>query len=160
MQDPKQVIESFYSSFQQKDWKGMQACYHDKIIFSDPVFNNLKGGEAKAMWHMLAIAAKDLSVSFKNVTANGVKGACDWEAYYSFSRTGRKVHNIIHAEFEFSDGKIIRHTDFFNLWRWSGMALGVTGLLLGWSPLVSSKIRSTANSSLKKFMAEHPEYTP
>ena len=160
MQDTKNLIENFYSHFQQKDWKGMQACYHDKIVFSDPVFRKLKGGEAKAMWHMLAIAGKDLSISFNNVKADGLIGSCDWEAHYTFSRTGRKVHNIIHAKFEFSEGKMIKHTDSFNLWRWSGMALGISGTLLGWSPLIKTKIRAIAESNLKKFITEQPGYTP
>lgn len=152
------LIQKFYSCFQQRDWRGMQDCYHDKIIFSDPVFQNLKGPEAKAMWHMLADAAKDLVVSFKNTKAEGFTGSCDWDAEYAFSKTGRKVHNLIHAEFEFKESKIIRHIDLFDLWRWSGMALGLTGTLLGWTPILQSKIRATAESSLRKFIQGHPEY--
>lgn len=158
MLESKQLIENFYSNFQQKNWKGMQACYHNEVLFSDPVFRNLKGVEAKAMWHMLTTAGKDLTVSFQNIRADGVIGSCDWDAHYTFSLTGRKVHNIIHAKFEFKDGKIARHIDSFNLWRWSAMALGVSGTLLGWSPLVKSKIRTMADKNLRKFIQEHPEY--
>ena len=136
----------------------MQLCYHDAVIFSDPVFRNLKGPEAKAMWHMLILAGKDLTLTFQNITAYGASGSCDWDAHYSFSRTGRKVHNIIHARFEFKDGKIIKHTDSFDLWKWSAMALGISGSLLGWTPLIQSKIRGTADKNLKKFIEEHPEY--
>jgi len=154
-----QIIEQFYTAFQKKDWKTMQACYHDSITFDDPVFQNLKGGEAKAMWHMLTAASKDLTVTFRNVQADEARGSCDWDAHYSFSRTGRKVHNIIHAEFEFQDGKIVRHTDTFDLWRWSGMALGLSGKLFGWTPMIQNKIRGTARGNLKKFIQEHPAYT-
>ncbi len=160
MEDANLLIEKFYTHFQKKDWKGMQSCYHDKVVFSDPVFQNLKGDEARAMWHMLAIAGKDLTITFTNIKANGLTGSCDWDAHYTFSRSGRKVHNIIHAEFEFSEGKIIRHRDRFNFWRWSGMALGISGTLLGWSGIIRSKVRTTAGNNLKKFMTEHPEYTP
>ena len=152
-------IEKFYTSFQQKKWKGMQECYAHDIAFSDPVFQNLKGNEAFAMWHMLAIAGKDLSVSFKDIKANDLTGSCTWDAHYSFSRTGKKVHNIIRAEFKFSNGKIIEHHDSFDLWRWSRMALGTSGILLGWSPIVQNKIRGTANSALRKFIGEHREYS-
>jgi SnoaL-like domain len=158
MNSAEQLIEKFYFSFQQKNWKGMQECYDDNVTFSDPVFQHLKGKEAFAMWHMLITAGKDLTVSFKNIKANDSAGSCDWDAHYSFSRTGRKVHNIIHAEFKIQDGKIIAHRDSFNLWRWSRMALGTSGILLGWSPVVQNKIRTTANSSLTKFIAEHSEY--
>ena len=154
----EKLIEKFYTSFQQKHWKGMQECYHNEIVFNDPVFQNLKSKEAFAMWHMLISAGKDLTLSFKNIKANDLSGSCRWDAHYSFSRTGRKVHNIIQAEFKFTDGKIIGHNDSFDLWRWSRMALGVSGILLGWSPIVQNKIRGTAQSSLRKFITEHPEY--
>ena len=159
MNSNEQLIEKFYTSFQQKNWKGMQECYADEIVFSDPVFQNLKGKEAFAMWHMLAIAGKDLSVSFKAIKANDLTGSCHWDAHYSFSRTGRKVHNIIRSEFKFSNGKIIEHHDSFDLWRWSRMALGTSGILLGWSPIVQNKIRRTANSALRKFIDEHRDYS-
>lgn len=153
-----QLIYKFYSSFQQKDWQGMQDCYDDKVVFSDPVFQKLKGGEARAMWHMLTAAGKDLVVTFQNVRVEGFTGSCDWDARYTFSRTGNKVHNIIHAEFEFNRGKIIRHADTFDLRRWAGMALGTAGKFLGWAPFFQAKIRGAAEKSLKKFMREHPEY--
>ncbi len=158
MENPKDVIERFYSAFQRKDWKAMQDCYHSDIWFSDPVFRDLRGGRAKAMWHMLVNAGKDLTLTFKNVEVKDNTGSCDWEAFYSFSRTGRKVHNVIHATFEFKDGKIIRHNDSFDLWKWAGMALGTPGKLLGWSSAIRSKIRSTAATNLDRFIADHPEY--
>lgn len=158
MKESEKIIENFYSSFQKKDWKGMQSCYHDHVVFSDPVFNNLKGREAYAMWHMLTEAGKDLEINFHNIKSDGVTASCDWDARYSFSKTGRKVHNLIHARFEFLENKIIKHTDSFNLWRWAGMALGTSGKILGWTPMVQSKIRSGARKSLQKFIDEHPEY--
>jgi len=158
MNNSERLIENFYSSFQQKNWKGMQSCYSENVTFSDPVFQSLKGKEVFAMWHMLVTAGKDLSITFKDIKASETEGSCHWDAHYSFSRTGRKVHNIIHAQFKFKDGKITEHKDAFDLWKWSRMALGTSGVLLGWSPIVQGKIRATAASSLRKFMEEHPEY--
>ncbi|MGC4022312.1 MAG: nuclear transport factor 2 family protein [Cyclobacteriaceae bacterium] len=149
----EQLIRKFYSAFQNKDWKTMQECYHDEISFNDPVFQNLKGKEAKAMWHMLTSSAKDLVIRFDNIKTDSSSGSCHWEADYPFSRTGRQVHNVIDAKFEFKDEKIFRHDDYFDLWRWSRMALGTSGTLLGWSPIVRNKIRSLAKENLKKFMA-------
>src|ERR1043165_5503209 len=104
MANPAEVIERFYSAFERKDWKSMQDCYHDDVHFSDPVFTNLKGKKAQAMWHMLVNAGKDLTLIYTNVEGSGHSGSADWDAFYSFSRTGRKVHNVIHASFEFKDG--------------------------------------------------------
>lgn len=152
------IIARFYRSFQQKDFASMQACYHDEIIFSDPVFQQLKGKQAKAMWHMLITAGKDLQLTYRDVKSSGNTGSCHWEATYTFSGSGRKVVNRIDAVFEFKDGKIFRHTDHFDLWKWSRMALGTPGIILGWTPLLKNKIRKQAAAGLSKFMASHPEY--
>lgn len=158
MSDSTNVVESFYRFFQNKDWRGMQSLYHDDIVFSDPVFQNLKGKEAKAMWHMLAEAARDLTITYRDAKVEGSTGSCHWEAAYDFSRTGRKVHNVIDASFELKEGKIIRHTDTFDLWKWAAMALGMSGKLLGWTPYLQSKVRTTARTGLDKFIASHQEY--
>lgn len=148
----QELVVKFYNAFQNKDWQTMQTCYHDEATFTDPVFQNLNSKELKAMWHMLITAGKDLQLQFSDIRATENKGSCHWEAFYSFSKTGRKVHNIIEASFEFKDGKIFRHTESFDLWRWSRMALGLPGTLLGWSPFLQNKIRGMARANLKKLM--------
>ena len=155
---PEGLIHKLYTSFQIKDWQTMQSCYHAQATFSDPVFQNLNAIEAKAMWHMLAAAAQDLKVIFGDVKVSADQGTCQWQAWYKFSRTGRNVHNIIEAHFEFRDELIFRHIDQFDLWRWSRMALGAPGVLLGWSPIIRNKIRNTARKGLARFISEHPQY--
>ena len=154
------LIATFYTAFAKGDWQTMQSCYHNQATFSDPVFQNLSAKETKAMWHMLTSSAKEFSLMFfiNPDYATDDKGTCHWEATYKFSKTGRKVLNKINASFVFKDGKILSHQDHFNLWKWAGMALGTSGILLGWSPLVQNKIRNTAKKSLEKFIQEHIEY--
>jgi ketosteroid isomerase-like protein len=154
----KEIIQKFYTAFQQKDWRAMQSCYHDNATFSDPVFGKLSAMEAKAMWHMLLQSNASIDLTFRVDSTSGESGACHWEAKYIFSKTGRHVHNIIDSSLEFLDGKIVRQDDTFDLWRWSGMALGWPGKLLGWSGLIQNKIRSTAQKGLSRFIQEHPEY--
>ncbi len=111
------------------------------------------------MWHMLCESGTDLAVTFsRDIRADEAHGTAHWEATYTFSASGRKVHNIIDAEFDFSNGQIIRHRDRFDFWRWSRQALGSTGLLLGWTPFVRRKVRATAARRLEKFIAAHPQY--
>ncbi len=157
MNQRQELITKFYTSFQQRDYASMIACYHPDIHFSDPVFTDLRGKQAGAMWHMLCERGKDLQIVFSDVEADEGNGRAHWEATYTFS-TGRKVHNIIDAEFAFQDGKIIRHQDSFDLWRWTRMALGPMGWFLGWTPLVQDRVRGTAVQSLNKFIANHSEY--
>lgn len=152
------LIQTFYDAFQRKDWKTMQLCYDDAVVFSDPVFPRLEGPEAKAMWHMLTTSASDLIVECRNISVSGNRGSCDWDARYTFSRTGRPVHNRIHAEFEIENGKIVKHADTFPLGRWAGMALGLPGTLFGWTPWMQGKIRRMAAAGLNRFREAHPEY--
>ncbi len=158
MDQNRAVIDKFYQAFQQRDWKIMQACYHPEVTFSDPAFPDLNYQEVKAMWHMLCENAQDFSLEYSDIRQTGNKATCRWEARYTFSRSGRKVHNLIQAQVEFKDGLIARHHDVFNFWRWSQMALGFSGLLLGWSSFLKRKVQSMARKSLLKFMSEHPQY--
>ena len=112
MHPNEQLIEKFYTSFQRRDAAGMVECYHPDIVFSDPVFRQLPGAQAVAMWQMLCERGKDLTLTFTNVRADDQTGSTHWEATYSFSKSGRKVHNVIDAAFEFRDGKVARFREF------------------------------------------------
>lgn len=148
--DPKALIEHFYSAFQQKDYQTMATCYHPEAYFRDEAFE-LTGNEIGAMWHMLCSRGKDMTLEF-SVNEEAGKISAHWEPKYSFSQTGRFVHNIVDAEFEFKDGLIIKHIDRFNFWRWSRQALGAPGLLLGWTPILRNKVSTMAMANLRKFM--------
>lgn len=149
-----QLIETFYTSFKNRDPDGMITCYADDIWFSDPVFRDLRGPRAGAMWRMLAERATSLEVTFSGIEADDRTGRAHWEARYLFSATGRSVHNVIDARFELRDGKIVRHADTFDLWRWAGMALGAKGKLLGWAPPIQNAIHKTAMRGLEAFEAK------
>lgn len=146
------ILTRFYSAFASRDWAAMGACYADDAHFSDPVFPDLDAGGARAMWKMLLTSGTDLQMSFRVEQESETHGICHWEARYTFSRTGRKVHNIIRSEFELRDGLIVRQRDHFDFWRWSGQALGFSGQLLGWTPWVRNKVRASAQAALMKSM--------
>jgi ketosteroid isomerase-like protein len=149
-----ELIERFYKAFAARDAEGMVACYAADVAFDDPVFPGLRGGEARAMWRMLTKQAKSIEITHVVHDADAERGSAHWEAKYPFSKTGRQVHNVIEASFRFRDGKIVEHKDSFDLWRWSRMALGPVGLLLGWSPIVRGSIRKQARAGLEKFMQD------
>ncbi len=152
MHPNEKLIHTFYSCFQQLDAEEMAACYHENIRFSDPAFPDLRGAEAGAMWKMLCTQAKDFELSFSDISADDRTGKAHWEAKYDFTATRRRVHNRINAEFKFQDGKIIQHQDSFNFWKWSFMALGPVGLMLGWSPMIRKKVQQQAAKGLNKFI--------
>ncbi|AGC49270.1 hypothetical protein MYSTI_08004 [Myxococcus stipitatus DSM 14675] len=160
MNPHSQLIIDFYSAFQRRDAKAMNACYHPEVEFSDAVFIGLRHGGTTAMWSMLCERGKDLEVSFRDVQADEHTGRAHWDAHYTFSTTGRKVLNRIDAEFEFRDGKIVRHRDHFDFWTWSRQALGPAGLVLGWTPFLRNKVRGQARRSLDKYIQERGLPTP
>lgn len=123
----KAIIEKLYTSLQHKDGEAMASCYHEDCIFQDPVFGDLKGEDVKAMWKMLCQNSGDLKIVVSNISASLKKGSANWEAWYTFGKSGRKVHNITQADFEFKEGKIISQIDNFNLRKWASQALGVKG---------------------------------
>lgn len=147
-----ELITRFYTAFQNRDGHAMAACYHPQVEFYDPVFQELEGARAKGMWIMLCERAKDLSIEFSKVHADNSVGQAHWDAWYLFSATGRTVHNIIDARFEFEDGLIRKHIDTFDFHRWAGQALGLSGKLLGGTSFMQNKIRKTALAGLDAYM--------
>jgi len=148
----EKLIEHFYTCFSNKDFKGMQACYGDEATFSDAVFKNLNAPQVRAMWEMLITKGKDMRIQFRNIKATEHSRSAHWDAYYAFSTTGRKVINRIDTHFTFENGKIIKQVDDFNFYKWSKQALGLSGLLLGWTSFLRQKITATAMANLEKFM--------
>lgn len=148
-----QLIDTFYKAFAAKDAATMAACYHPDAKFSDPVFPDLEGWQAAAMWKMFcANPSSDLTVEHSGVEGTDSTAKAHWDARYTFAATGRKVLNRIDATFEMKDGKIWRHRDAFPFWKWTRMALGTPGILLGWSPIVQGKVRQQARKALDGFV--------
>ncbi|MES2446164.1 MAG: nuclear transport factor 2 family protein [Bacteroidota bacterium] len=152
MNTNEQLINHFYTCFKNKDYKGMQSCYADNATFSDAVFKNLNSDQVKAMWQMLILKGKDMRIEFGQISADEKTGKAHWDAYYTFSATGKNVINKIDANFEFENGKIVKHIDDFNFYVWAKQALGTTGLLLGWTGFLKNKIQTTAMANLQQFM--------
>lgn len=151
--DNRQVIETFYTAFQQLDYKTMNECYSDDIIFSDPVFLTLRGDYVKGMWEMLCKNARDFSLTFSNIELLDEEYAtCNWTATYTFSATGKRVVNNIKAFMRLQDGKIIEHSDGFRLSTWIAQALGWKGVLLGWTGFMKRAVQVKAKKNLIAFM--------
>jgi ketosteroid isomerase-like protein len=152
----EELITKFYNAFDNNDVNQMASCYHKDIQFQDPAFGVLKENEPITMWKMLLERSKgQIKIDFNHVIANKDSGSATWIATYTFSQTGRKVVNTIQATFEFKDGLISNHIDYFDLWKWSRQALGLKGLLLGWTGFMQNKIKESAQKSLQNYMTEN-----
>ena len=134
----------------------MQACYAANASFEDEVFKLEGAREIGAMWRLLceAVQAKpEARAHWKLTTTDITDRSAHWEASYIFSATGRPVVNRIDAEFTFDKrGLILTHRDRFDFWNWSRQALGATGWLLGWTPMLRKKVRAQAKANLRRFL--------
>jgi len=101
---------------------------------------------------MLCRNAKNFTLIFNSIDVDDEYCTCNWIATYTFSKTGRRVVNKVKAHMRIQNGKITEHTDEFDLYKWSRQALGLTGLLLGWSGYLKNKIRHDAKKRLYEFM--------
>ncbi|TRX16308.1 nuclear transport factor 2 family protein [Flavobacterium franklandianum] len=146
------TINKFYTAFSDGDAEQMCEYYHPNVQFSDPAFGQLKGEEVRQMWKMLIERTKgNLKIDLSQVKANEHLGSAFWIVKYNFSKTNRKIENSISAKFLFKDGLIIKHTDDFDIWKWSKQALGIKGFLLGWTGFMQNKIQNQARMNLKNY---------
>ena len=74
MHSNEQIIRDFYECFSRRDGEGMVKHYAQQVRFSDPVFTDLRGDQARAMWRMLTSRAADLRVEFRDVRADEASG--------------------------------------------------------------------------------------
>jgi ketosteroid isomerase-like protein len=150
-----ETIEKFYQSFAAKDIEGMLSCYHPNIQFEDPAFGKLSGERAKNMWRMLLANSKGgIKLTYSSIKADEQKGSANWRAEYIFSQTGRNVVNRVAAQFEFENGKIIKHTDNFDLHTWAKQAMGIAGFLLGWTAYFKNQLQHKTNALLDNFISK------
>lgn len=150
------TIERFYAAFARLDGAAMQACYAEGAQFDDEVFS-LRGAQTiGGMWRMLCDTTRTKGLADWKLEVSQLTGhSAHWDAHYRFSATGRLVLNRCDATFEFDGhGLITVHRDRFNFWAWSRQALGMPGLLLGWSPFLRHKVRATAAANLNRFLAK------
>jgi ketosteroid isomerase-like protein len=146
-----ELIRRFYDAFGRRDAEGMAACYADDVRFSDPAFPDLRGKNAGDMWRMLCEAGKDLRIEASEIDADDTTGRARWVAHYTFSATGRPVVNDIRASFRFQNGRIVEHRDVFDFGRWARQALGMPGLLLGWTGWMRGQVQARAAKGLASF---------
>jgi ketosteroid isomerase-like protein len=146
-------VAQLYEAFARRDGAAMAALYAPDATFEDPAFGRLTGDRPGLMWRMLTERGEDLEVQLVDHAVEGDRGRAHWLADYTFSQTGRRVHNDVRAEFVLRDGLIAEHTDAFSFHAWARQALGPPGLLLGWTPVLRGAVRRKARAQLESYAA-------
>jgi len=146
------LLRAFFKSFIKGDVDSMLECFHENIVFRDQVFGRLEGEEVNKMWRMLLqYGKKNLQISYKDLEADEFSGTAKWRAVYYYGRKRRQVINLIESSFKFQDNKIIEQVDHYDMWKWSGQALGWKGWLLGWSIYFTTKVQEKSREKLRKY---------
>ncbi len=146
------VAHRFYGALAARDWRTVGALYADEAVFSDAVFTHLNAVQVRAMWHMLLTGGKDLAVVYEVLKDTPTEAQVCWTATYTFSRTGRKVVNVITGTLQLREGKVIKHVDEFDFHRWARQALGPMGWLLGGLGGFRARVQAGAMARLEGFM--------
>ncbi len=156
MPDPAEentrLIERFYRAFDLGDGDTMAACYAPDATFEDPVFGRLDGLEAGEMWRFLTRRAPRLDVDLVDHDADDTTGTARWRARYEFGPARRPVVNDVQARFRFRDGRFVEHVDSFSFYGWARQALGIPGLVVGWTPIGRRMVRRRALADLHRSM--------
>jgi len=149
-----ELLQRLFTSLDRHDHREMATCYHADATFTDIAFD-LRGRKLiHAMWHM--ICETDIRASFHVLEVDDRVGRVNLVDDYTFTSTGRAVHNVIDSHFRLRDGLIIEHQDLCDARVWAAMALGgVSGFLAGRLRFLRSY---RAQQMLQAFMAKHSEY--
>jgi ketosteroid isomerase-like protein len=155
MSDAREIIQKFYTAFGAHDGETMASLYADDATFGDPVFPSLRGREIGDMWRMLTASSLDLAVELGEVRPGEDANTfiAPWIARYTFTVTRRKVENHASSTIQIENGKIVRQRDAFDFGSWQRQALGLTGILLGWTGIPARKIQERAAKNLAAFRA-------
>jgi len=148
-----QLLDKLFNALNQRDAAAMAACYHPDATFHDIAFDLHGRKEIGDMWRM--ICTSDIRATFEVVDANDSVARVSLIDDYTFSDTGRAVHNVIDSRFRFDHGLIVEQRDTCDPHAWGAMAIGgVGGFLAGRVPALR---RRKARRKLATFVAEHPE---
>ena len=147
------LIMSFYEAFRRRDSKGMSACYHPAVVFSDPAFGELRAATRRARCGRCSAIAPSTCMSPITTSSPTTASAAPIGMPTTPSRARDAPSTTpSRPDFAFKDGLIARHTDRFSFWRWSRQALGPVGLWLGWTPFLRAKVRANARAGLQDWV--------
>lgn len=155
------TLERFFTAFANLDAATMQACYAENARFDDGIYRLAGARQIGGMWTMLCAELRlrgigQWRLEVHRLRVRDEQGRAEWTAHYRFGAKGRKVRNRVYSRFDFDErGLILRQRDEFPFWRWAGQALGMRGWLLGWSPVLRTRVQGHAARQLARHMEKH-----
>lgn len=146
------TVRDFYQALARADAEGIRQVYTDDVVYSDPVFGELRGSRVMLMWEMFCARDDKIQVEFGDITVQpGDLVTARWVARYAFGDKNRPIENPIHSTFRFRDGLICEHRDTFHVRKWAAQALGPVGRVLGNTPPVRKALHRKSTALLDSY---------
>jgi hypothetical protein len=148
------AVNLFLGAQKDRDPIRLQNAVREDVVLQDPLFGELKGAQAFAMWQMLW-RFREYSVTVDEQAASPTEGKAEWRQTYNLPATRRMILNKVTSSFTFYDRRISAITDKWSLYGYARMGQGALGLLLGWLPPFQETMRQAALERLTLFIGEH-----
>jgi hypothetical protein len=113
-------------------------------MFVDPAFGPLAGSDIGRMWRALTKGSKNLRLEVTHGPSAEGLHTVNWVARYDFGKASRPVENHVTSRIVVRDGLIVAQVDSFDFHTWAKQALGLAGLLAGWTRLLQRKVQADA----------------
>ncbi|RKR82268.1 SnoaL-like protein [Mucilaginibacter gracilis] len=153
MYSNEKLILDFYDNLRKGDVKKIGNFYAKNATFRDPIFISLNASQASAMWAMV-VKEKDFQIDIKKIDISDRFLTADCTLIWT-CENGKKVLNDITSRFAFNtDGKILLHSNHFDVYKLVKQTTGTIGVLFGWTKVLRNRTRRLAAEKLNYFMKE------
>jgi limonene-1,2-epoxide hydrolase len=116
---PERVLELWsktYNAQGKPDWSHIFPCYHDDIVFEDPIQKIEGKADFVAMCSRLTDRCEALSMKITSIVANEDRIFMEWEMIMIFRRTpSTSLFGCTKLQLG-ADGRIIHQRDYYDLW--------------------------------------------
>lgn len=151
MHPNKQLLINFFTAIQNNNVDALSDCYHDELHYSDDILDDLYGDDARAMLNWFVSTREQARMlGFRILDVTDRRGRARWEIEYRSARSGRLINREIESEFQFEDGKIIYHHDYFDWGRWARRTFGPYGTHVSWAP-TRDRVRRKVRKAIDEY---------
>jgi ketosteroid isomerase-like protein len=153
MDSNRELIRTFFSAFQNRNFEAMRNCCNDNLVYFDPLYHFLNGEHVLSMWKCRYAYVEKFCLEFSDiVTDDNEYYTIQYHLSYVAEETGKVVNQTIKSYMRVLSGKIVEHSDAFSIHQWSSMVYGTIAKLIGWNRFYQNRLKKNARKKLLKFI--------
>jgi SnoaL-like domain len=135
-------VEAFVRAIGTQDRQALQACYHESVSYSTPLFPDLRKELVLDAWDLIYQGMESLRIEHEFLFADERKAQLAWRCTYL--RDGRNVVFPGVSTFSLWDEKIVRQVDEWAFPSWARRQFGLKVWLFAWSKRFQRHCQDTA----------------